>query len=95
MDDYASHSTTLVNKVDCTSEENRPLCEKVGVQGFPTIKYGYPEDLQSYEGGRDIESLKSHVKSLKAQCTVTDLSTCSVKEQELIEKYSKMDVGDI
>lgn len=95
MEEYTDHSTTLVSKVDCTSENSRALCEKVGVQGYPTIKYGNPDDLQPYEGGRDIDSLKAHIKSLKPLCNITDMSNCSEEERVLIEKYSKMDASDI
>lgn len=44
------HPTAGVFDVDCTAA-GQPLCEANGVKGYPTIKYGDPEDLQDYEGG--------------------------------------------
>ena len=42
--------------VDCTAA-GKPLCDSNGIKGFPTIKYGDPSDLQTYEGGRDDPNL--------------------------------------
>ena len=51
MAEYTDSSTILVGDVDCTAD-GKSKCEDVGVQGYPTIKYGSPDDLQDYEGGR-------------------------------------------
>merc|ERR1719378_730059 len=48
MSDFKGSSTSLIADVDCT-ESGKDLCEKHGVQGFPTIKYGDPGDLKGYE----------------------------------------------
>merc|ERR1719219_2395152 len=57
MKDFKDSKTALVADVDCTTE-GKPLCDSNGVKGFPTIKYGDPNNLEAYEGGRDYDSLK-------------------------------------
>eukprot|EP00804_Cyclotella_cryptica_P026088 CCRYP_013950-RA/>CCRYP_013950-RA protein AED:0.18 eAED:0.18 QI:165/0.66/0.5/1/0.66/0.75/4/0/246 len=41
MEAYAGSATQLVAEVDCTAA-GKPLCDQVGVRGYPTIKYGDP-----------------------------------------------------
>ena len=43
----------MVGDADCTAE-GKSLCDSIGVQGFPTIKHGDPNDLQDYKGGRSL-----------------------------------------
>ena len=53
--DYASSSKVIVADVDCTAA-GKPLCDKYGVRGYPTIKYVNPpdEEGEDYKGGRDL-----------------------------------------
>merc|ERR1719262_466784 len=62
MGEFSSNPNVLIADVDCT-ESGKDLCEKHQVQDFPTIKYGDPDDLKSYEGGRSYEDLKSFVET--------------------------------
>merc|ERR1712232_217428 len=61
-------------------------------EGFPTIKYGDPDDLKKYEGGRSYEDLKSFADAnLGPQCGPgEDLHLCSDKVKAKIEKYLAM-----
>lgn len=61
MEEYADSTTALVADVDCTAE-GAPLCQTHGVGGYPTIKYGDPQDLQDYNGGRNLEDLQAFAK---------------------------------
>jgi hypothetical protein len=94
MTSFKGHKTTLVADVDCTAQ-GEPLCEKVGVQGYPTIKYGDPNGLEDYEGGRDFAELKSFADSLKPVCTPAQLDSCTPEDKELITKYEAMSVDDL
>mmetsp|Transcript_99252 Transcript_99252/g.315069 ORF Transcript_99252/g.315069 Transcript_99252/m.315069 type:complete len:137 (-) Transcript_99252:203-613(-) len=90
MDDFKGSSTSLVADVDCT-ESGKDLCEKYEVQGFPTIKYGDPDDLKAYEGGRDYEDLKKFAdENLGPTCGPTNLDLCSAQVRAKIEGYMKM-----
>lgn len=57
MAEFEGSATQLVADVDCTTE-GQPLCDENGVQGFPTLKWGDPSDLQDYQGGRSYDDLK-------------------------------------
>jgi len=65
---HAKHQVTIA-KVDADGE-GRPLGQKYGVTGFPTLKWFSADgEVETYESGRDLESLldfitkKSGVKS--------------------------------
>merc|ERR1712217_899056 len=81
---YSGSTNVLVADVDCT-EAGKDLCEKHGVEGFPTIKYGDPDDLKDYQGGRDYDGLKIE-KYLKMS-----VSELSEKINKTIDK-AKIDV---
>jgi thiol-disulfide isomerase/thioredoxin len=55
--DFEGSPDKLVADVDCTAE-GEPLCTEFGIQGFPTLKWGDPSDLQDYNGGRSYDDLK-------------------------------------
>merc|ERR1719258_894967 len=87
--------TGLIADVDCTAE-GKPLCEKVGVQGFPTIKWGDPSNLEDYDGGRDYEALKKFAKdNLKPMCSPANLDLCDDEKKKEIEKFQAMSADDL
>mmetsp|Transcript_72814 Transcript_72814/g.189024 ORF Transcript_72814/g.189024 Transcript_72814/m.189024 type:complete len:168 (+) Transcript_72814:221-724(+) len=86
---YKDHATTLVADVDCTTE-GKSLCETVGVEGFPTIKYGDPSDLQDYEGGRDFKALKKFADDLGPLCSPANPDLCSEEKKKQIKEYMGM-----
>lgn len=87
-----------VYDVDCTAE-GKSLCEEVGVQSYPTIKYGDPSDkkaLKDYSGGRDMASLKTFAETqLGPTCTPTDLDACSEGDKALLEDLLKRTADDL
>jgi len=90
MDDFKGSSTSLVADVDCTAD-GQPLCEKVGVQGYPTIKYGDPSDLKDYEGGRSYEDLKKFAdENLGPTCGPANLDLCNEKQAKKVKEYMAM-----
>ena len=102
MEDYSSSETVLIGDVDCIGS-GKPLCDEVGVQGFPTIKYGDPSNLEAYKGGRDLGALQTFASDLKPACNVGTLENCDedqktsigdflqVSEEDLQEKVSSYD----
>ena len=50
MEDFKDSKTALVGDADCTAD-GKALCDKIGVRGYPTIKYGDPNNLEEYTGG--------------------------------------------
>jgi len=95
-DEFASNAGVAIADVDCT-EAGKDLCEKHGVQGFPTIKYGDPDDLKAYEGGRDYDSLKAFAESsLGPQCGPgANIGLCSDKVKAKIEKFMKLSATEL
>jgi len=92
---FGDSTTQLIADVDCT-EAGEPLCGQFGVQGFPTIKWGDPADLQEYEGGRDYDSLKAFAdENLVPQCSPINLDLCDDDKKAEIKKYMDMDAKDL
>merc|ERR1711957_108404 len=68
----------------------------MGVQGFPSIKYGDPNDLQDYEGGRKFEDLSAFAKAnLGPQCGPKNLDLCDDAKKAEIAKFSAMSVSEL
>mmetsp|Transcript_60071 Transcript_60071/g.105116 ORF Transcript_60071/g.105116 Transcript_60071/m.105116 type:complete len:171 (+) Transcript_60071:226-738(+) len=83
--------TSIIADVDCTGE-GKPLCEEVGVKGFPTIKWGDPSALEDYEGGREYEDLKKFAKAnLKPICSPTNIDLCDEEKKKEIAELQAMD----
>ena len=55
--DFEGSPSQMIADVDCTAEGEQ-LCKEFGIQGYPTLKWGDPSDLQDYNGGRSYEDLK-------------------------------------
>ena len=84
MEEYEDSEHLVVADVDCI-EAGKPLCNKVGVKGFPTIKYGDPNDLQDYKGGREKQQLSEFAETLQPGCVVDTLEHCSDEQKLVIE----------
>merc|ERR1719444_257906 len=90
MAEYKDDKSTLVADVDCTAG-GKPLCDEVGVRGFPTLKYGDPSNLEDYEGGRDASSLKKFAaESLGPVCGPANLDLCDEEKKAQISSYQAM-----
>jgi Thioredoxin len=90
--EFEGKKDQLIADVDCTTE-GEPLCGQYGVQGFPTLKWGDPADLQEYEGGRDYDSLKAFAEeNLKPQCSPKNLDLCDADKKAEIQKFMGMEV---
>merc|ERR550517_2236312 len=95
MKDYKGHASALVADVDCTSA-GKPLCDSNGVKGFPTIKYGDPNALEDYKGGRDYTALKTFAdNNLKPTCSPSNIDLCDDEKKAEIEKLMQLSVADL
>jgi hypothetical protein len=93
MEDFDESDSILVADVDCI-EDGKSLCEKVGVKGFPTIKYGNPDDLQDYQGSREHSELLKFAETLKPGCVVDTLENCSEEEKDIIKDLKEKSTED-
>jgi len=88
-------ATSLIADVDCTAA-GKALCETVGVQGFPTIKWGDASNLEAYEGGRDYDALKKFAKeNLKPMCSPANLDLCDEEKKAEIAKIQGMAADEL
>lgn len=95
MHEFEGSSTQLVAEVDCTAE-GEELCNEHGIEGFPTLKYGDPSDLQDYEGARDFdEMLAFATENLKPMCGINHLDLCPKSKKAEIEKLLAMSVDEL
>ena len=86
----------LIAYVDCTSEKGKSLCDDNGVRGFPTLKYGDPSSLDSYQGKRGYDDLSKFAKAnLKPLCSPANLDLCDDGEREQIESFLKLSKDEI
>jgi len=90
--DYADSKKVVIADVDCTAA-GKPLCDKYGVKGYPTIKYFNPpdEDGEDYKGGRDLPALKKFVETeLGPGCSADTKENCSEEQLKELQTYMDM-----
>jgi len=93
--EYEGSSKVLIADVDCTAD-GKDLCEEVGVQGFPTIKYGDPNNLEDYEGGRSFKELSKFAKdNLGPRCGPANLDLCDADKKSQIDGFMKMGIEEL
>mmetsp|Transcript_46543 Transcript_46543/g.124422 ORF Transcript_46543/g.124422 Transcript_46543/m.124422 type:complete len:169 (+) Transcript_46543:100-606(+) len=83
---FKDSAVTLIADVDCTAG-GKALCEQIGVRGYPTIKFGDPDDLQEYQGGRDLPALEAFAAGLGPQCGPANLGLCDDAKKAQIEEF--------
>jgi len=94
MEEYADHATILIADVDCTAG-GQSKCNDVGVRGYPTIKYGDPNNLEDYEGGRDEAALSAFAQDLKPACGPGNKDACTADQLARIDELLAMDAGEL
>jgi len=93
---FADSTKVIIADVDCTAA-GKPLCDKFGVRGYPTIKFFNPpdEEGEDYKGGRDLPALKKFVESdLGPGCSVDTKENCSAEQLKELQTYMDMDAGE-
>lgn len=94
MKKFKDHETILVADVDCTAA-GKALCGTVGVQGYPTIKYGDPAALDKYEGGRTYRDLEKFAGDLKPKCSPSNIALCDDDQRAKIEALQALAPADL
>jgi hypothetical protein len=89
MAEYKDSTSVLIADVDCTAK-GKSKCEEVGVKGYPTIKYGNPDDLQDYKGGRSLTDLKKHAETMGPTCGPANLELCDEEKKKKIEEFTAL-----
>merc|ERR1719388_613944 len=94
MKAFKDDESRLIADVDCTAA-GKPLCDQVGVRGYPTIKYGDPNSLEDYKGGRDFAALEKFAKGLKPVCSPAKMDLCEPEMKEKILELQKLSAADL
>jgi len=95
MSSYADSKSVLIADVDCTAG-GKSLCEKHGVSGYPSIKYGEPTALKDYEGGREGRDLETFAaENLGPTCGPDNLDLCDAVDKKFIDKFKKWDIDEL
>ena len=85
-----------LKSVDCTADESEELCEANGIEGFPTLMYGDPDFLETYEGSREFDELYVFATShLKATCSPKNIDMCNGEEKAQLEELMKMPIEEL
>jgi len=84
--EFKDSKRVVIADVDCTAA-GYPLCSRFKVEGFPTLLSFTPLDAKGvpYEGGRELEDLRAHAKSLGPGCTTTTKDECSADDLAALE----------
>jgi len=91
---YADSDVVVIADADCTAD-GKDVCSKVGVRGYPTIKYWLAgsDEAQDYKGGRSFDALNDFTKTTFAKpCDVTTQEHCSADEKAYLDSMKGKDV---
>jgi len=87
MEEFASSPTALIADVDCTAE-GEELCTKHNIEGYPTLKYGDPSNLQDYEGEIEYDDLLAFAQeNLGPTCGPKNLDLCDEEQKAKIAAF--------
>merc|ERR1711972_319648 len=90
-EEYAGGARKLVAEVDCRTKAGAKLCRKHGIHTHPSVKWGSPDALESYDGHRGYEALKQFAEhTLKRTCSPTSLDECDSDMKSDLEKMLSM-----
>merc|ERR1719356_1838065 len=89
MKEDEGSDSLLIADVDCTAG-GKALCNSVGVRGYPSIKYGSPDDLKDYKGGRAFKDLKAHADKIGLSCGPANLDLCDDEKKKKIAEFSAL-----
>ena len=90
-EEWDGNEIGLVAEVDCTSKTAKPICSAFGIESFPTLMYGDPNDMTEYEGGRSYEELSAFAKeNLVPVCSAKNMDLCDEGTRSKLEEYYSM-----
>lgn len=83
---FENSVSTLIAEVDC-EEKGAELCKEMGVENYPTLKYGHPSNLQDYEGGLQYDELLMFAsKEVGPVCGPKSSELCDAGQKVKIKK---------
>ncbi|KAG7368156.1 thioredoxin [Nitzschia inconspicua] len=98
-DEWQGHEVGLVAEVDCTDTQKgggKKLCDHLGIESFPTLKYGDPSNLWEYNGGRSFEEMNDFAKkNLIPLCSIENFEICDPETKLLLKRLAEMDKSEL
>mmetsp|Transcript_69051 Transcript_69051/g.95660 ORF Transcript_69051/g.95660 Transcript_69051/m.95660 type:complete len:169 (+) Transcript_69051:221-727(+) len=93
--EFKDSKDVVIADVDCTAG-GKELCEEVGIQGYPSIKYGDPNNLEDYEGDRSLKELKKFAKeTLGPTCGPKNPDLCDAEKKKMLDSFMAMSDSDL
>jgi thiol-disulfide isomerase/thioredoxin len=72
------------------------LCNHFGIESFPTIKYGDPNDLQDYNGKRSLQEMSEFAEErLIPICSPTNLKLCDDEALAKMKQYLDLSINEL
>ena len=94
--EFVDSKSVIIGDMDCTVHKD--TCGKMGVRGYPTIKYftsSTAADGDKYEGGRDLEALKKFAsESLGPSCAPDNRDLCKPEQIAVLDAAAAMSSAD-
>ena len=92
--EFVDSKAVLVGHVDCTAHSK--FCGGFAIKGYPTLRYGHPQDLEEYKGGRSIEELRKFAEGhLGPTCGPGDVDSCDEAQKKVLQEWMGMPRRDI
>merc|ERR1711959_281271 len=79
----------LMAKVDCTTQENRPLCMQHRIMGYPTVRVyreGATHSFEEYQGDRTAQSFLQYVHEQVPEIPMTEEDEDEMKKSREKQK---------
>jgi hypothetical protein len=94
-DEWSDHKVGLIAEIDCTEEAT--LCQDFEVEGYPTLYYGDPSAPETYEGGRDYDSMAEFAEENLGEplCSVYNSDACTDDEKAVIALLEAKSLDDL
>jgi len=90
---FKDSELVTIADVDCTAGGDK-VCDKIGVQGYPTIKYWTEGEQKGkdYNGGRSLKDLEKFTeKTFQKPCDVTSQENCSDEQKTFLDSIKDKD----
>jgi len=85
MDMFEKSTILLIAEVDCEGK-GEDLCGSLGIEGYPSLKYGDVNQLEDYIGTFGFDELLEFVgKNLAPICSPAHLDLCSADQKKKID----------
>lgn len=90
-----AHPSVFIADVNCEYEHD--FCQNEGIEGFPTIRVYKDGSVDTYDGGRGFDALRSFVDTNLAQkCDIANVvGSCSPKATKYVSKWKSKDFDSI